>query len=236
MIEADFTIYAVFGFLGVALYLGSYAALQTGYIRGQGGLYALLNLGAASCVLVSLVEAFNMSSAIIQIFWIVISIVGLTRMYLLQRRIHFSPEEAELVRGFLPNLSKSKARKFLNAGHWITGEAGTRLTEEGTPNEHLIYLAQGTATIESSDQTIAICEGPAFIGELTAISGEPATATACLNSPSLYFCINAEYLRKRVRKDSELRIHLESSFSRQMLQKLKASNRALAEKNVVAKS
>lgn len=39
------------GILGVSLYLGSYAALQTGFLRGQGYLYPAINMAAASCVL-----------------------------------------------------------------------------------------------------------------------------------------------------------------------------------------
>lgn len=85
MLDVGFDVYAVFGFLGIAFYLGSYAALQLGYLNGQGGLYAVLNLIAASSVLISLTAAFNLSSAVIQIFWIFISIIGLIRIYLLTR-------------------------------------------------------------------------------------------------------------------------------------------------------
>lgn len=53
------------GFVGLAAYLGSYAALQLGFLNGQGYPYALLNTLAAACVLLSLIEAFNLSSALI---------------------------------------------------------------------------------------------------------------------------------------------------------------------------
>jgi hypothetical protein len=43
-------------------------------------------------------------------------------------------------------------------------------------------------------------------------------------------------LRQRLRKDMELRIHLENSVARQMLHKLKASNQALAENDLIARS
>lgn len=68
------------GFMGVALYLGSYAALQLQMLDCKGIIYPLFNFLAASCVLFSLSESFNMSSAIIQIAWIAISTVGIARL------------------------------------------------------------------------------------------------------------------------------------------------------------
>ena len=116
--------YNAIGIAGVALYLGSYAALQAGFMRGQGYAYASVNLAAASCVLISLVQDFNLSSAIIQISWIVISIVGMTRLYLLYRRLKFSPEEKSLLSSVLPDMPKEHARALLNLGFWITGDQG----------------------------------------------------------------------------------------------------------------
>ncbi len=229
MADVNLTIYAVFGFVGVALYLGSYAALQLGYINGQGGAYAALNLFAATSVLISLVQAFNLSSAVIQAFWIVISIVGLVRMYLLTRGIRFTDEERAFIKHAVPNLSKRKARKILDAGHWIDGEAGAYLTHEGEPVDHLVYILDGRAEIISSGKPIAICKAHSFIGELTALTGEPATATVRLETDSRYFCIGVNVLRARLIRDFEIRTNLEAAVNQQMLHKLKQSNEALAE-------
>ena len=53
------------GIAGVAFYLGSYFALQAGFIRGSGYLYAVLNLAASSLVLVSLFNSFNVLSDLV---------------------------------------------------------------------------------------------------------------------------------------------------------------------------
>ena len=231
MPDLSLNLYAIFGFVGVALYLGSYAALQLGYLNGQGGLYALLNLLAASSVLISLVQAFNLSSAVIQSFWIVISIVGLVRMYLLTRRTKFTKDEENLIRSALPALSKRKARKFLDAGHWIDGEAGALLTQEGEPVDHLIYILEGAAEIIGSERVIAVCEAHSLIGELTALSGEPATATVRLSADTRYFCIGVRVLRDRLMRDVEIRTHLQAAVSRQMMHKLVRTNQALARRD-----
>ena len=54
--------------------------------------YIMANLTAASLVLVSLINAYNQASALIQITWVCISLYGLARLYSQKRRLVFSPE------------------------------------------------------------------------------------------------------------------------------------------------
>ena len=69
------------GLLGVVVYIASYGSLQLGKLDGNSLLYTLLNGTAAALVLVSLTRYFNLASAIIQIMWISISIVGVYRYF-----------------------------------------------------------------------------------------------------------------------------------------------------------
>ena len=71
------------GVLGFVFYMLSYFLLLIGKIGGTDNTYILMNFLAASCVLISLIHNFNLASALIQIFWIAISIVGLVRYNLL---------------------------------------------------------------------------------------------------------------------------------------------------------
>lgn len=72
------TTFQIIGLLGFLTYLGSFAALQAKILNGNGSIYALLNVIAASLVLLSLTEAFNLASALIQISWIAIGLAGLS--------------------------------------------------------------------------------------------------------------------------------------------------------------
>jgi hypothetical protein len=109
-------IYELAGLGGVFLYVGSYGALQLGFLNGHGYAYASINLIAASCVLTSLAKAFNLWSALIEISWITISVVGMVRFYYLMHRIRFTPEEQAVVRDVLSSAPKIKARRFLDLG------------------------------------------------------------------------------------------------------------------------
>ncbi|MEL7272984.1 MAG: hypothetical protein AAGK33_06055 [Pseudomonadota bacterium] len=66
------------GLLGFLTYMGGFAAQQFGVIHGDSRAFSILNIVAASLVLVSLSEAFNLASALIQVGWITIAAIGLT--------------------------------------------------------------------------------------------------------------------------------------------------------------
>ncbi len=66
-----------FGLAGFVGYLGGFAGLQAGWIDGNGKSYSLINIISAFLVLLSLMEHFNLASALIQVSWIIIGVAGL---------------------------------------------------------------------------------------------------------------------------------------------------------------
>lgn len=69
--------YDVIGIVGFGVYVINYVLLTLKRLSAEHTLYFVLNLVAATLVLFSLAAAFNMASALIQVFWISISIVGI---------------------------------------------------------------------------------------------------------------------------------------------------------------
>ncbi|MEO1491921.1 MAG: hypothetical protein AAFV19_07185 [Pseudomonadota bacterium] len=70
----------LFWFIGIGLYLCAYGAVQFGFISGSRLCFVLLNLAAASAVLVSLCKQFDVTIAVLQIAWIVLSLIGIARI------------------------------------------------------------------------------------------------------------------------------------------------------------
>lgn len=68
------------GNLGVLLVLGSYLGLQLGRFDSQGLAYSACNAAGAALLLVSLSVNFNLSSVIIEVFWLAFSLIGLWRV------------------------------------------------------------------------------------------------------------------------------------------------------------
>ncbi|MGK2940524.1 MAG: CBU_0592 family membrane protein [Immundisolibacter sp.] len=67
------------GNLGVLLVLLSYLALQLERIDGRGFAYSACNALGALLLLVSLIVNFNLSSVVIEVFWLAISLFGVWR-------------------------------------------------------------------------------------------------------------------------------------------------------------
>ena len=65
------------GSLGVLIIVAAYLWLQIGRIAGQNVVFSGANLLGSILILVSLYFDFNFSAALIEIFWIVISLFGL---------------------------------------------------------------------------------------------------------------------------------------------------------------
>lgn len=222
------SIYDWAGFLGVAFYLISYTLLQLGLIRGSGYSYALMNLAAATLVLVSLSVKFNLSAAIIQIMWIVISTFGILRIYLISRRIRFNDEELVLVQQALPDMPKPLSRKFLDRGVWIDAQPGTELTREGDFVSHLHFILDGEADVLSGNRPVAsFTRG--LIGEMNVMEPGPASATVVMNKAGRIFSISGEVLRKIASSDTEFRAFLESQLSLATRRKLIEANKRLSQ-------
>jgi len=82
----NYPLHDVIGNLGVVMIVGSYFLVQIGKMSGTGLPYTSLNGLGAALIMVSLYYNFNLSAFIIEFFWILISLVGMVRIYLERRR------------------------------------------------------------------------------------------------------------------------------------------------------
>lgn len=75
------TAYSAAEFIGVVgffLYVTAYSMLTLRVLEGRSLAYFMLNLSASSCVLIGLTASFNLASALIQLFWVCMSLIGIT--------------------------------------------------------------------------------------------------------------------------------------------------------------
>lgn len=82
----DYPLHNVIGNLGVVMIVGSYFLVQIGKMSATGLFYTLLNGIGAAFIMVSLYFDFNLSAFIVEVFWILISLVGMARIYLQRRQ------------------------------------------------------------------------------------------------------------------------------------------------------
>ena len=219
---------SVLGVLALVLYIGGYLALQLGLIRGDGWQFPAINLIAAFMMISSLLRQFDPYSLTMEVAWVVISIVGLVRLYIIHKYFRFTEEEQAAAQRLVPGLSKDRARKLLSRGAWSDVAPGRVLTREGEPVTHLVYLAEGLCRIEIDGAMVAILGPGVLIGEMTYHTGQPATATVVVDAPARILAFERTGLEGFLQRNDDIRVTLEQSVAGDLRRKLADTTRILA--------
>jgi hypothetical protein len=78
-ITMNFQLFDLVGFIGVLLIVVAYLLLQLDKLPSSSPRYSLLNAAGALLIIVSLIFTFNLSAFIVEVFWFLISLLGLWR-------------------------------------------------------------------------------------------------------------------------------------------------------------
>ena len=84
-ITMKFHLFDLAGFIGVLLIVIAYLLLQLDKLPSASPRYSLLNAGGALLIIVSLIFAFNLSAFIVEVFWFLISLLGVWRSVISRR-------------------------------------------------------------------------------------------------------------------------------------------------------
>jgi hypothetical protein len=82
----DYALHDLIGNIGVALIVGTYFLVQIGRMSAVQLPYIMLNGLGALCIMYSLIFAFNMSAFLVELIWLLISVLGASRVLLRRRR------------------------------------------------------------------------------------------------------------------------------------------------------
>jgi hypothetical protein len=74
-------VYNTIGIIGDILVLTAFFSIQAGKIKAVSLIYPIMNLSGSLCILFSLFYAWNLSAAVMQSAWVLISIYGLVKYF-----------------------------------------------------------------------------------------------------------------------------------------------------------
>ena len=74
-------VHNIVGFAGSGLIILAYLLLQTEKLSSDQPAYSIMNLIGAASVIFSLAFEFNLAAFVLEAFWVVISVVGLVRVW-----------------------------------------------------------------------------------------------------------------------------------------------------------
>ena len=164
----------------------------------------------------------------VSIFWkslfILVNLVQLAILWYEHMRASFSEDEEHFIKTIVPGLRRARAHKLVRAGTWKNAMPGERLTTDGVVVPDLMFISGGAVRIEKAGQIVAVCADGDFIGEMSFITGEPASADAIADRPVRYLSFERAALGRLLDAEPELRAALEASFNRNLIDKLVKSN------------
>ena len=200
------------GLIGAGTYLTAYVMLQLGFVRGQGYTYATMVTIAASCVVISTVNAPNPGVVVIQVSYILISLVGIARIYVNSRMLRQTPEERAFITEHLPDLRREHVRPLLKRAEWQDFPEGEILCRQGEVLDRLFFLSQGEASVSIDGRIVGQCHD-SFVGELSFLTGGPATATVITTTPARALVFRRDLLETLIGRQPDIKLALIAGFS-----------------------
>lgn len=156
--------------------------------------------------------------AIWSIVFICVNSVMITRI--IADRAHFglSADELLLFRK-LDTMTPGEFRRFIRLAGWRTAPHDTVLTKENELLENLYFVLDGGITIDKSGRSTPI-EAGVFIGEVSFLLTQPASATVTVAPQARYVVWDAGALRRLLLRAPSLRIAFNAALNRDMALKV----------------
>ena len=86
-IVMSFDLFDLAGFIGVVLIVIAYLLLQLDRLPSSSLSFSLLNAAGSLLIMFSLAFKFNVSAFLIEVFWFLISLLGLTKWLMARKRL-----------------------------------------------------------------------------------------------------------------------------------------------------
>lgn len=163
-------------------------------------------------------------SVLWETIFVVVNVVQLLIIWYYEYHHRFDEEHQHFADNMPDTVDRSAIKRLLDLADLQRFEPGQILTSEGQAVPRLVYIADGIVKVEHADRVVAICGPGDYIGELSFLSGNPATATATVVKPTRALVFDQARLTAAIGSDAQLRRTLESALNKNLAGKLMRSN------------
>lgn len=153
-----------------------------------------------------------------------VNAVQLALVLMAGRRKARDEDEKLFVETVMPTLEGNLRARMLKLARWETREPGDVLVEEGQTAPQLVFIARGAASVEKGDTIVGVCGPGDFLGEMSFLTGRPASATVRVANEIRCCVYDPATLKALTRKAPGIRQALEYSFNRNLVGKLERMN------------
>jgi hypothetical protein len=136
----------------------------------------------------------------------------------------WSEEERYLQSTAFRSLPNAVFKKLMDIAEWKTVSKGDTLVAEHQDLEHLMLVYDGTATIHLDGKPLTHLRDNNFIGEMSFLTGNPASATVKAATHMRIITWRKSELYDLMAKEPELKSGLQTLFSHDLVGKLSKQN------------
>jgi CRP-like cAMP-binding protein len=156
------------------------------------------------------------------VVFLVINASQLARLLREMRATRLSDDERFLKEGTLASLSLLSFRRLMDAGQWQLGTAGQALTVQQADVTQLRVLTHGLAQVQVDGRTVAHIHPGGIVGEMSLLTGEPASATVTLSTDARYFQIDGAALKGLLAEHEDLQAQFHRALGNELSAKVLA--------------
>jgi CRP-like cAMP-binding protein len=138
-----------------------------------------------------------------------------------RRPLNFSLEEQKLFQMVFRTLTPIEFKKLLKQAAWQDASVNNSLVSKGQQLDHVYLIFSGLVSVMIEGQAVAQLKDGQFIGEMSFLTGETASADVIAQKDTRYISWNMQDLRVFLKKNPALQSAMQLVIGMDLVHKLK---------------
>lgn len=134
-----------------------------------------------------------------------------------KRPIKMAPKDKELYETMFRGLSPVEYLKISKVAEWQKFSKGERMIRQGTLVSDLILIYNGQVEVEVENKVVAELRDGQFVGEMSFLTGKPATATCKVSRDSECLVWKQQEFKDLLKRNPSLYYTMQSLLSNQLI-------------------
>lgn len=163
-------------------------------------------------------------SVVWETVFVAVNVGQLIVLWYYERHHTFEGDQRHFIASIPAGVERRSLKRLLGFSSAREVPAGATLTTEGEPVSDLIFVTSGVAVVERAGVVVGACEAGDYVGEMSFLTGKPASATAKAFKPMRVLVFDQAKLKSAIETDAGIRRAMESSLNLNLVGKLVRSN------------
>ena len=163
-------------------------------------------------------------SVVWEAIFVAVNVGQLIILWYYERHHTFEEDQRHFISSMAAGVERHSLKRLLELSITRDVPTGATLTTEGEPVPELMFVTRGVAVVERGGAAVAACEVGDYVGEMSFLTGKPASATTRAFKPMRVIVFDQVKLKAAIDGDAGIRRAMESSLNLNLVGKLFRAN------------